>query len=102
MLDKSTCARRLVENAGTFVVQMPAVAQGQMTYYVGNHDLNDEPGKLKAACTTIFRMTGFDLHFVSGCAAWMADRHGVFQHILQLQLPCGAVRLVLVAPARGW
>lgn len=74
VLDKSTCTRRLVENAGTFVVQIPTVAQAQMTHYVGNHGLNDEPGKLQAAGTKLFRMDGFDLPFVAGCAAWLACR----------------------------
>jgi flavin reductase (DIM6/NTAB) family NADH-FMN oxidoreductase RutF len=74
VLDKSTHTRVLVENAGTFVVQIPTVAQAQMTHYVGNHSLNDEPGKLEAAGTKIFHMSGFDLPFVSGCAAWLACR----------------------------
>ncbi len=74
VLDKTTHTRMLVENAGTFVVQIPTVAQAQMTHYVGNHSLNDEPGKLEAAGTKIFHMNGFDLPFVSGCAAWLACR----------------------------
>lgn len=75
VLDKSTRTRELIEMEGRFVVQIPTVPQAQMTHYVGNHSLNDEPGKLQAAGVEIFHMTGFDdLPFVSGCAAWLACR----------------------------
>lgn len=74
VLDKITRTRALVEKSGTFVIQVPTVAQAQLTHYVGTHSMTNEPGKLAAAGVELFEMAGFDLPFVSGCAAWMACR----------------------------
>ncbi|MHA7846878.1 flavin reductase family protein [Serratia sp. D1N4] len=74
VLDKSTKTRELIEGSGTFVVQVPTVAQLQLTYEVGNRSLFTEPDKLARCGVTLFSIDGYDLPFVTGCAAWLACR----------------------------
>ena len=64
--------RRLVENSGTFVIQVPTAAQLQLTYRVGQHSLRDEPDKLRQSGVELFQIEPHDLPFVEGCSAWLA------------------------------
>ncbi|HET7832776.1 MAG TPA: flavin reductase family protein [Gallionella sp.] len=72
VLDKSSKTRELIEKSGVFVVQIPTVAQLQVTHAVGNLSLNDAPDKLKRCGVELFNITGHDLPFVAGCSAWLA------------------------------
>jgi len=45
VLDKATQTRALVEGSGTFVIQVPTVAQLQLTHQVGTASLNDDAQK---------------------------------------------------------
>ncbi len=72
VLDKSSKTRELIEQSGTFVVQVPTMTQLQLTYEVGTHSLATEPDKLKNANVRLFGMAGHELPFVAGCSAWMA------------------------------
>lgn len=74
VLDKSTKTRELIEGSGNFVVQVPTVAQLQLTYEVGNRSLFTEQDKLARCGVTLFSIDGYELPFVSGCAAWLACR----------------------------
>lgn len=74
VLDKSAKTRELVEKSGFFAIQIPTVAQIELTHAVGNHSLADEPNKLARAGVEIFGMDGFDLPLVKGCSAWLACR----------------------------
>jgi flavin reductase (DIM6/NTAB) family NADH-FMN oxidoreductase RutF len=75
VLDKSGKTRELLEKSGLFVIQVPTVAQLQLTYDVGNTSLFDQPDKLERAGVPLFRMNGYDdLPFVAGCSAWLACR----------------------------
>lgn len=72
VLDKETKTRELIEKSGEFVIQVPTVAQLELTRKVGSTSLHDEPEKLKQANVKIFEMEGFNLPFVEGCTGWLA------------------------------
>lgn len=72
VLDKSSKTRELVENSCTFVIQVPTVAQLQLTHDVGTLSLSTEPDKLKICGVELFGIDGHDLPFVAGCSAWLA------------------------------
>lgn len=72
VLDKSSKTRELIEQSGTFVIQVPTVAQLQLTNAVGNMSLGDTPDKLKKCGVQLFGIDGHALPFVAGCSAWMA------------------------------
>jgi flavin reductase (DIM6/NTAB) family NADH-FMN oxidoreductase RutF len=72
VLDKSSKTRELIESSGAFVIQVPTVAQLQLTQSVGTLSLSTEPDKLKKSGVELFGMEGHDLPFVAGCSAWLA------------------------------
>lgn len=72
VIDSATKTRELVEKSGTFVIQVPTVAQVKLTNAVGSSSLQDDPDKLKRAGVELFRIEGYDLPFVAGCSAWLA------------------------------
>jgi len=73
VLDKIARTRELIEQSGYFVIQVPTVAQLQMTYDLGNGTLRDDADKLAKCGTELFRMEGQgDLPFVAGCTGWLA------------------------------
>ncbi|MFM0047161.1 flavin reductase family protein [Paraburkholderia sediminicola] len=80
VLDKITKTRELVEKSGSFVIQVPTVAQLRLTHEVGTRTLSSEPDKLERSGVELFRFDGYDLPFVSGCAAWLACRLIVESH----------------------
>jgi len=72
VLDKSTKTRELVERSGRFVIQVPTVAQLQLTSALGTQSLASAPDKLAASGVQLFGIEGFDQPFVAGCSAWLA------------------------------
>lgn len=74
VLDKITATRVLVERSGLFVIQVPTVAQLELTHQVGTRSLNDEPAKLASVGVGCFGLGDHDLPFVAGCSAWLACR----------------------------
>lgn len=72
VLDKSTKTRTLIERSGTFVIQVPTLAQLQLVHDVGNVSMHDDVDKLAHCGVELFGMAGHDLPFVSGCSAWLA------------------------------
>lgn len=72
VLDKSSKTRELIENSGTFVIQVPTVAQLQLVHTVGTLSLTSMPNKLKLAGVELFGIEGHALPFVAGCSAWLA------------------------------
>lgn len=71
VLDKIAFTRQLVEQSGCFVIQVPTVAQLELTHQLGHHSLSTEPDKLIRSGVQLFEMPDFELPFVSGCAAWL-------------------------------
>ena len=80
VLDKMAKTRELVEKSGSFVIQVPTAAQLQLTHNVGTRSLFNEPDKLERSGVKLFSIDGYDLPFVSGCAAWLACRLIVEPH----------------------
>ncbi|MBC3919096.1 flavin reductase family protein [Undibacterium sp. CY18W] len=74
VLDKTAQTRELVEKSGSFVIQVPTVAQLQLTHEVGTRSRFTEPDKLVNAGVELFNIEGHDLPFVAGCSAWLACR----------------------------
>lgn len=72
VLDKSTRTRALIEQSGTFVIQVPTLAQLQLVNDVGNVSMHEDADKLTHCGVGLFAMAGRDLPFVSGCSAWLA------------------------------
>lgn len=72
VLDKSVKTRELVEHSGLFVIQVPTVAQLELTSKVGSLSLNTDPNKLSDSKVELFDIQGHDQPFVSGCSAWLA------------------------------
>ena len=72
VLDKTAKTRELVERSGTFVIQVPTVAQLQLTHEVGTRSQFNEPDKAARIGVAFFGIDGHDLPFVTGCSAWLA------------------------------
>lgn len=88
VLDRIAKTRQLVELSGRLVVQVPTVAQVDLTYQVGHMSLAEQPDKLARCGVELMNLDGRDMPFVSGCAAWlecrlipepqMQERHDLF------------------------
>jgi flavin reductase (DIM6/NTAB) family NADH-FMN oxidoreductase RutF len=74
VLDKATKTRELIEQSGMFAIQVPTVAQLQLTQDVGNRSLAAMPDKLRRSDVQLFGIDGQALPFVAGCSAWLACR----------------------------
>jgi len=74
VLDKATRTRALIEGSGLFAIQVPTVAQLQLTQAVGSASLADDPDKLAHAGIELFEMAGQDVPLVAGCSAWLVCR----------------------------
>ncbi|EGT5710393.1 flavin reductase [Cronobacter dublinensis subsp. dublinensis] len=72
VIDKIARTRELLERSGTFVLQVPTVAQREMTYQLGTLSLHNEPEKLRLAGAELLEMPGVDAPLVAGCSAWLA------------------------------
>jgi flavin reductase (DIM6/NTAB) family NADH-FMN oxidoreductase RutF len=83
VLDKIAATRRLVDASGSFVLQVPTVAQLELTRAVGTRSLGDEPDKLARIGVDLFRMPGVEAPLVRGCSAWLACRVIPEPHIQQ-------------------
>jgi flavin reductase (DIM6/NTAB) family NADH-FMN oxidoreductase RutF len=71
VLDKATATRPLVEQSGYFVLQVPNMAQLQLTYDVGHTSAVDMPDKLAKAGVQLFKVEGYDVPLVVGSSAWL-------------------------------
>jgi flavin reductase (DIM6/NTAB) family NADH-FMN oxidoreductase RutF len=71
VLDKATATRPLVEQSGYFVLQVPNMAQLQLTYDVGHTSAIDTPDKLAKAGVQLFKVEGYDVPLVLGSSAWL-------------------------------
>lgn len=74
VLDKIAKTRELVEQSGHFVIQVPTVAQVDLTFQVGHRSLVEQPDKLARSGVELFSIDGYNLPFVTGCSAWLACR----------------------------
>jgi len=71
VLDKATATRPLVEQSGYFVLQVPNMAQLQLTYNVGHTSANEASDKLAKFGVELFHVEGYDVPLVQGSSAWL-------------------------------
>lgn len=71
VIDKMTKTRALVEKSGYFALQVPNLAQIELTHQVGTQSLMFTPDKLDRAGVELFRVEGHDTPLVAGCSAWL-------------------------------
>ena len=76
VLDKATWTRHLLEGAGTFVLQVPCVAQADLVFTVGSVSGRELPGQDKFAAFGIAHhaATMIDAPLVAGCIGWLECR----------------------------
>lgn len=95
VLDKSTRTRQLVEESGYFALQVPCLAQIDMTKELGTLSLFNEPNKLEQCGTKLFYQDGLDVPLVEGCIAWLVcklipESHNQQEHDLFIGSVVGA------------
>ncbi|MDE1166496.1 MAG: flavin reductase family protein [Pseudomonas sp.] len=73
VLDKSTWTRQLLEASGTFVLNVPVVAQADIVQTVGNTS-GKELDKFAAYGLETFTGEQVDAPLLEGCAAWLECR----------------------------
>ncbi|MRW84372.1 flavin reductase [Pseudoduganella sp. FT26W] len=71
VLDKATATRPLVEQSGFFALQVPNMAQLELTYNVGHASMTDMPDKLQKFGVELFQADGYDVPLVAGSSAWL-------------------------------
>jgi flavin reductase (DIM6/NTAB) family NADH-FMN oxidoreductase RutF len=71
VLDKTAATRGLVEQSGYFVLQVPNMAQLELTHAVGSVSLADTPDKLERCGVELFHVDGYEAPLVVGSSAWL-------------------------------
>lgn len=74
VLDKASRTRAMLEQAGQFVVQIPTVAQRQLTLAVGSVSLGEDADKLRHAGVQLLAEPALDQPLVAGCSAYLLCR----------------------------
>lgn len=72
VVDKMTKTRELIEKSSCFGIQIPNLAQLELTHKVGSESLLNNPDKLQRCGVELFHIDAFPLPFVVGCSAWLA------------------------------
>jgi flavin reductase (DIM6/NTAB) family NADH-FMN oxidoreductase RutF len=83
VLDKATATRALVEQSGYFVLQVPNMAQLELTHAVGGVSLADAPDKLERFGVELFHVDGYETPLVAGSSAWLVCKVIPEPHIQQ-------------------
>ena len=71
VVDSSHFTRKLIDASGYFALQIPTAGIVKETLALGSVSKNDVPDKLERSGAEFFRMEGYELPLVKGCAAWM-------------------------------
>lgn len=74
VLDKSTMTRKIIEQSGYFVLQVPTYKQLDMVYQLGTTTLHDTPNKLEQSGVELFYLDELNQPLVVGCSAWVICR----------------------------
>lgn len=69
VIDKSHYTRPLMEKSGYFSISVPTVKIVGQVMKLGSVSKNDDPLKLEHSGATFFKLPGFDIPLVEGCAA---------------------------------
>lgn len=71
VIDKTHFTRPLVEKSGLFALQFPTVGVARETMFLGSVSKNDNAEKLEESGAEFFKMPGYEVLLMKGCAAWV-------------------------------
>lgn len=74
VVDKSHYTRGLIEKSGYFALGLPMVEAAPVVMKLGAVSKNDDAEKLAHSGANLFKMPGFEMPLVDGCAAWVVFR----------------------------
>ena len=74
VIDRTHYTRKLMDASEYFSLQIPTAAIVDQVMTLGTVSKNDDPEKLEKSGAKLFRMPGYDLPLVEGCAAWVIFR----------------------------
>lgn len=74
VVDKSHYTRGLIEKSGYFALGLPMVEAAPVVMKLGAVSKHDDAEKLAKSGAKLFKMDGFEMPLVEGCAAWVVFR----------------------------
>ena len=81
VIDKTHYTRKLIEKSGYFAISLPTISNIEEMMYLGAVSKNDEPDKVEKSGAKIFKLDGFDIPLMRGCAAYMIFKLIPEEHI---------------------
>ena len=73
--------RPLIEKSGMFALALPMKCIAKEVMYLGSVSRNDDDAKLEKSQAKFFKMPGFDMPFVEGCACYVVYKALPEEHI---------------------
>ena len=70
-VDSTHYTRPLIEKSGMFALALPMKCIAKEVMYLGSVSRNDDDAKLEKSQAKFFKMPGFDMPFVEGCACYV-------------------------------
>ena len=80
-VDSTHCTRPLIEKSGMFALALPMKCIAKEVMYLGSVSRNDDDAKLEKSQAKFFKMPGFDMPFVEGCACYVVYKALPEEHI---------------------
>lgn len=74
VIDRTHFTRPLIEKSGFFALMLPTAGIVRETMKLGTVSKFDDPDKIGKSGAKLFRVDGFDMPFVEGCAGWAVFR----------------------------
>ena len=71
----------LIEKSGMFALALPMKCIAKEVMYLGSVSRNDDDAKLEKSQAKFFKMPGFDMPFVEGCACYVVYKALPEEHI---------------------
>lgn len=70
-IDHTHFTRPLIEKSGMFAISLPTLSIAKEVMALGSVSKNDDPQKLEKSGAKFFKMPGYDIPFVEGCACYV-------------------------------
>lgn len=80
-VDSTHYTRPLIEKSGMFALALPMKCIAKEVMYLGSVSRNDDDAKLEKSQAKFFKMSGFDMPFVEGCACYVVYKALPEEHI---------------------
>ncbi len=71
VVDRTHYTRSLIDKSGRFAIQFPTAAVAKQAMFLGSVSKNDNEKKLEESGAEFFKMPGFDIPLMKGCAGWV-------------------------------